>query len=40
MEKKLPYSYIIEQKERSTDDLIFDFAPKNIPTLTYFVKNI
>ena len=36
--KQLPAAYIIEKKEKSTDDLLFDLASKNIPMPTYFVK--
>ena len=38
--KNLIDSYIIEKKSKSTDDLLFDLASKNIPTPTYFVKKI
>ena len=40
MDKKLPAAHIIEQKSKSTDDLLFDLVSKNIPTPNYFVKNL
>ena len=36
--KQLPDEYIIEKEAKSTDDLLFDLASRNIPTRIYFVN--